>query len=97
MVQMLRNSLQYVSYQGPKELVSDLKGVYQAATEEAGRRQLDHFGEKWDRKYPLISKSWNKHWSTLSTFFCLLRRWKINNWDFALNQFVITFEERKNA
>jgi len=68
-VHMIRNSLQYVSYKDRKELVSDLKEVYQATTEEAGRRQLDHFGEKWDKKYPLISKSWKKHWSTLSTFF----------------------------
>ena len=27
------------------------------------------FGEKWDAKYPKISKSWSEHWSSLATYF----------------------------
>jgi len=31
--------------------------------------ELDHFAEKWDSKYPGISKSWRKNWPNLITFF----------------------------
>ena len=30
---------------------------------------LETFKEKWDKKYPSISKSWEKNWVELSTFF----------------------------
>lgn len=31
--------------------------------------ELDAFAEKWDSKYPTISKSWCENWATLSTYF----------------------------
>lgn len=31
--------------------------------------ELDSFAEKWDSKYPTISKSWHENWATLSTYF----------------------------
>ncbi len=30
---------------------------------------LYSFGEKWDGKYPAISRSWNKHWPNIITLF----------------------------
>jgi len=30
---------------------------------------LDSFAEKWDEKYPLISRSWRSHWANLNTLF----------------------------
>lgn len=68
-VHMVRNSLRFVSYKNKKELSADLKSIYQAATEEQGRKNLENFSEKWDKKYPLISKSWKENWASLSTFF----------------------------
>ncbi|WP_294476482.1 transposase, partial [uncultured Ruminococcus sp.] len=30
---------------------------------------LDEFSEKWDTKYPKISKSWSEHWPNPATYF----------------------------
>jgi len=49
--------------------MTDLKRVYAAATEEIALSELECFGEKWNKKYPEISKSWTDHWITLSTYF----------------------------
>ncbi len=68
-VHMIRNSLKYVSYKERKELAQDLKPVYQATTEEAAQQALSEFAAKWDRKYPVIAKSWRANWVRLSTFF----------------------------
>jgi transposase-like protein len=68
-VHMVRNSTKFVSYKDRKELCADLKEIYGAATEEAGRAALEDFGKKWDKKYPMVYKSWDKHWNDLIEFF----------------------------
>ena len=68
-IHQIRNSTKYVSYKDLKALMADLKRVYTASTEEIARLELDAFAEKWDGKYPTISKSWNENWATLSTYF----------------------------
>jgi transposase-like protein len=68
-VHMVRNSTRFVSYKDLKGLCADLKKVYTAATEQAGRDALDGFAQKWDSKYPMIYKSWDAHWNDLSEFF----------------------------
>jgi putative transposase len=62
-VHLIRNSLKYVSWKERKEVAADLKMVYTAATEEQAKAQLEVFAQKWDRKYPTISKSWRTHWA----------------------------------
>jgi len=47
----------------------DLKRIYQSATEEEARQALDEFAERWDEKYPQISRSWDAHWQNLNTLF----------------------------
>jgi transposase-like protein len=49
--------------------IKELMPVYKAATEKKGLENLEAFLEKWDKKYPYISKSWKTNWSELSTFF----------------------------
>ena len=68
-IHQLRNSGKYVSYKDIKELMADLKAVYSAADEPSALSALDAFSEKWDKKYPAISKSWRENWANLSTFF----------------------------
>jgi putative transposase len=68
-VHMVRNSLSYVSYQDRKAVASDLRKVYGAATESEAEQALIAFGEKWDKKYPTISKSWLNHWERIIPFF----------------------------
>jgi hypothetical protein len=67
-VHQIRNSLKYVSYKDRKELVSDLKPVYQGSTEEEALLRLEEFALKWDKRYPQISKSWYHNWANLVIF-----------------------------
>lgn len=68
-IHQLRNSSKYVSYKDLKALMADLKAVYAAVDEQAALAALDRFGERWDTKYPKISKSWRENWANLSTYF----------------------------
>jgi len=68
-VHQIRNSLKFVPWKERKDVARDLKTIYNAATEDEARENLEAFSEKWDVKYPHISKSWKKNWSELSTFF----------------------------
>lgn len=68
-IHMVRNSLKYVSWKDYKAVTSDLKRVYQAATEETALQALATFAGAWDDKYPQISKSWYAHWQNLNTLF----------------------------
>lgn len=68
-VHQIRNSLKHVSYKDRKELSTDLKSIYKAATESEGVEALDKFEEKWRGKYPHIAKSWRNNWSELSVYF----------------------------
>jgi putative transposase len=68
-VHMVRNSTKFVSYKERKELSADLRAIYTAATEREGVQALDAFAEKWDKKYPMISKAWRTNWDNLNEFF----------------------------
>lgn len=67
-VHQIRNSLKYVSYKDRKEVVSDLKPIYTAATEEEAQIALEYFEEKWKKCYPQIAKSWYNNWDNLMIF-----------------------------
>ncbi|QYO61957.1 IS256 family transposase [Leptolyngbya sp. 7M] len=69
MVHMVRNSVSYVSYKHRKEVCADLKAIYTAATEEEAEFNLELFAEKWDERYPTISKSWKIHWANVIPMF----------------------------
>ncbi len=68
-VHQIRNSLNFVSYKDRKAVASDLKPIYTAATSEEALFQLELFAEKWDSRYPLISKSWRANWSRIEPMF----------------------------
>ena len=68
-IHQIRNSTRFVSYKDLKPLMADLKSVYQAVDEKTALSNLEDFGEKWDQKYPQISKSWKANWAKLSTYF----------------------------
>jgi transposase-like protein len=68
-VHMVRNSTKFVSYKDLKKLCADLKVIYTAPTEAAGRNALEGFGKIWNDKYPMISQSWENHWDDRSDFF----------------------------
>lgn len=68
-VHMVRNSLKFVAWKDYKAVTTDLKDIYQASTEDQGKLALQQFGERWNDKYPQISRSWLNHWENLNTFF----------------------------
>jgi len=68
LVHMVRHSLSYVNWKERKAVAQDLKLIYRAATEPEAERALRAFEQKWDGKYPSISKSWRTHWPDLITF-----------------------------
>lgn len=68
-VHMVRNSLKYVGYKERKEVAADLKDIYQSITEDGALLALERFEQKWDAKFPSISKSWRNHWDNISTLF----------------------------
>lgn len=67
-VHMVRNSLSYVSYKDRKAVAADLKMIYTSATETEAEQQLVAFAEKWDKQYPIISRSWMNHWTRVIPF-----------------------------
>jgi len=68
-VHMVRNSLKFVSWKHYKAVTANLKQIYQSATEDQALLALDQFAEKWDDKYPQISRSWRTHWQNINTLF----------------------------
>lgn len=68
-VHMVRNSLRFVNWKDRKAAAADLRTIYRASTETAGQAALEAFADKWDAKYPTISRSWQRHWEELSVFY----------------------------
>ncbi len=68
-VHMVRNSLKFVPWKDYKEVTRDLKAIYQSVTEDEAKLELDNFSDKWDEKYPQISRSWRANWENLNTIF----------------------------
>ena len=66
---MVRNSMKFVPWKDYKAIAADLKKIYQSATEDEALLALDQLAERWDNKYPQISKSWRTHWQNLNTLF----------------------------
>lgn len=68
-IHQIRNSTRYVSYKDLKALAADLKAVYAAVDEPAALEALELFAQRWDKKYPKITASWQGNWPNLSTYF----------------------------
>ena len=68
-VHMVRNSLKFVPWKDYKAITSDLKRIYQSITEEDALMSLEQFEQRWDNKYPNISRSWRNNWQNVSTLF----------------------------
>lgn len=68
-VHMIRNSVRYVPWKDYKAVTADLKKIYQSATEEEALQALEQLSQRWDSKYPQISRSWRAHWDNINTLF----------------------------
>jgi putative transposase len=68
-VHLVRHSLNYVGWKQRKEVATDLKTIYSAATEAEAEQRLTEFSLKWDAKFPTIAKSWRSNWARVIPFF----------------------------
>lgn len=68
-VHQVRNTLKHVADKDMKEFAADLKNIYQAPTEDAGRKQLEVTTKKWNEKYPNAMKRWHDNWDVISPIF----------------------------
>lgn len=68
-VHLVRAALRYVSDADSREVVKGLKAIYQAATAQEAESALGRFAERWDSKYPTISKQWRLKWADIVAMF----------------------------
>jgi putative transposase len=69
LVHMVRHSLSYVSHRDRKQVATDMKNIYQAATLEEAEHQFALFESVWAAQYPLIVKSWRVNWARITPMF----------------------------
>ena len=68
-VHLVRAALKYVANSDSKEVVADLKKIYQAASVLEAEQELSAFSSKWDAKYPTISKQWRLKWPHIISMY----------------------------
>jgi putative transposase len=68
-VHLVRHSLNFVGWKQRKEVAADLKKIYASATEAEAEQRLEEFAEKWDERFPMISRSWRSNWPRVIPFF----------------------------
>lgn len=68
-IHQIRNSMKYVSYKEQKTVMADLKKIYQALTIEEAELSFQNFKEKWEKKHPIIIRSWENNWLELTAYF----------------------------
>jgi len=71
-VHQIRNSLRYVTHEDSKQVLDDLKAIYQATSLEAAESSLLEQEAKWKTKYPILApaaavRSWLNNWERLAT------------------------------
>ena len=69
LVHLVRNSLKYVSWKQRKEVATDLRQIYTAATADDASHAVDALAVKWDAHYPQIARSWRGNWARVIPFF----------------------------
>jgi len=67
-VHQVRASLRFVPYKDRRAVAQDLKKIYTAVDQDAAGDELQAFAEKWDHRYPTISRSWLEHWEQITPF-----------------------------
>jgi putative transposase len=66
LVHQVRSSLRFVPYRDKRAVAADLKKIYTATDQDAAADELQRFADKWDGRYPTISRSWLEHWEQIT-------------------------------
>ena len=69
LVHLTRASLNYVNWKERKLVAADLRQIYRAATAEQAATELERFAEKWEQRYPAISRMWRRNWERVIPMF----------------------------
>jgi transposase-like protein len=67
-VHQVRHTIKFVPHKDREKFAADLKTIYGAPSEEAGRQALAEVIEHWP-EYQVYLKSWETRWSDLAQFF----------------------------
>jgi putative transposase len=67
-VHLVRSSLRFVPYKDRRAVAADLKRIYTATDQDGAADELTAFSEKWDQRFPTISRSWLDHWEHVTPF-----------------------------
>ncbi|WP_420615552.1 IS256 family transposase [Candidatus Palauibacter sp.] len=68
-VHLVRGSLRFVAWKERKAVARDLRAIYRAPSLEAAETALETFSERWDERFPVISRKWRANWANLTPFF----------------------------
>ncbi len=68
-VHLVRGSLRFVSWKERKAVARDLRAIYRAPSLEAAETALEAFSERWDERFPVISRKWRANWANPTPFF----------------------------
>jgi transposase-like protein len=68
-VHLVRAALKYVTDKDSREVINALKKIYQAKSVLEAEDELENFAQKWDEKYPTISKQWRLKWPHIISMF----------------------------
>lgn len=68
-VHQIRNSIKYIPWNNKREVIKDMKLIYQASNLNEAEQQLEAFEDKWGKKYAAMVKSWKRNWDGLATFY----------------------------
>ena len=68
-VHLVRGSLRFVAWKERKAVARDLRTIYRAPSLEAAETALESFSERWDERFPMISRKWRANWANLTLFF----------------------------
>lgn len=67
--QIIQQLLQEYDIETAEDMRCCLKTIYNASTEEEGRKALDKVTEKWEEKYPRAMKRWYDNWDAICPIF----------------------------
>jgi len=68
-IHLIRNSLAFVSWKDRRQVVPDIKAIYQAETAEAAADRLADFEARWGGRYPAIAPVWRRAWDNVVPMF----------------------------
>jgi hypothetical protein len=68
-VHLVRHSLRFCNWKDRRNVATDLREIYSAATDKQAAEILDRFEKKWAGKYPSIAPAWRRAWDEVIPFF----------------------------